>query len=263
VSQILKPTTELALLASGVGCNTSHGPAKVLFEHSQIAIPASQVQENSAGSPRALSPEDVTRRPALAPGAQATAPARQPQTPEAVSVHQPGTIKMKMTGTVGLPPGYSSPRPPASGQASSRKPPETDRQKAPAQAATKHTLGQYGNHIATPVTITSPNASFIVVSGPIAQTPNTPANALHPSAPRPASTIQVPSPPPSLTGRRRGRPRKDGSNTRAALPSPSDAQRRTATIEGRSYEYWQSEPLSIHLLIMILWLSSLTCDFTR
>lgn len=238
MSQSSKTTPDSAPVGSGVvGSDVSHGPAKVLFKHSQIAVPASQGQENGAGVTGAVSPADVLRRPALGPVAQAT-PAREPQAPETVSVSRAGTIRMKMTGTVGLPPGYSTPRPPVSVNAVIQRPLEAAIQKAPVlQATSKHTSGQQGNHLQAPVNSTSPGSSSLAASGLVPQTTNTPANSLHRlNEPWTAANLQVPP------GRRRGRPRKDGSNARSALPSPSDAQRFTVTSSGRSYEYWQSEP---------------------
>lgn len=205
-----------------------------------MAISASQSQNNVAGSAKEPPPAQVLKKPALGSVAQATPARKSLQAPEVVSINRPGTFKMKMTGTVGFLPGHSTPQPSAvSGNTTSRTPLGNDLQKTPVvhtSSNAKHNSEQHGDHLSTPVTSTCSSHSPIVASRADSQTPSTPANSLRMPPSQTMAMMQVPP------RRRQGRPRKDGSNTRSALPSPSDAQRHTATLSGRPYDHWQSKP---------------------
>lgn len=255
-------------LGSGaVGSNVQPGHAKVSLKFPQPQFAAAQDANGGHGS-NAPSPVAALPSPALAPTSTiqtppvTTTPPPLPQThlvtatggikaPEIVPAVRPVIkIKMKKTGTVGLAPGPSTPRP-VHGVTASAKPWEPERPQAsvPTGGAA---YTQDGGTTLHPSALLLQQLLRTKEAPPpqAAKTPETrPQNVKRrdfvPTASFPNSTpTATPEPNTKSTPagypakRPRGRPRKDGSNTRAGLPSSSDREYYSHTLDGRSYESW-------------------------
>jgi hypothetical protein len=252
-------------LGSGaVGSNGQPGHAKVSSNFPQPQFAAAHHANGGHGS-SVPSPVVVLPSPALAPTPPiqtppvTTTPTPHRQThlvsttggikaPEIVPAVRP-VIKMKKTGTVGLAPGPSTPRPVHLVTASA-KPLEHG---PPQPSVTTGGVANTQGGGTTSLTSTSLQQLLQTKEAPPPQAAKTPETRPHiverrdfmptasfpTSAPTPTPETNTQSTPAGYQAKRpRGRPRKDGSNTRAGLPSPFERRFYPNALDGRSYETW-------------------------